>query len=259
MKTMKICCKRMALVLAFILGVLNVQAQQDSLQKPAYIVNGHFYVENKDLMNFHSQSVKSMSFINLSGGGYVVKLNMEEGFEIPAEWAKYEIPQERVKGLKEIQEKDAFEMVMTKALRDNGNKELPVGKTLPGFFELKDIDGNTWNKASLLGHKVVINCWYSGCAPCRREMPILSSWKEQFPDVLFFSADFEKADRVRKITEQEGFNWTHLVEDDYFVKFVGTGGFPLFIVLDENGIVKLVLNGASEMNRQNVIKTLKSL
>lgn len=123
-------------------------------------------------------------------------------------------------------------------------------------FYVKDLNGKLWTEQSLKGHKVVINAWYSGCGPCLQEMPILSEWKNKYPNVIFLSVNFEKADKVRKITEARGFNWTHLYGDNYFVKFVGSGGFPLFIVLGEDGLIRYMVNGTNEKIRQDILNVI---
>ena len=145
---------------------------------------------------------------------------------------------------------------MLSLTRHNENTDALCGKPLPGSFTLHDLNGKLWTEQSLKGHKVVINAWYSGCGPCLREMPILSEWKNKYPNVIFLSVNFEKADKVRKITEARGFNWTHLYGDNYFVKFVGSGGFPLFIVLGEDGLIRYMVNGTNEKIRQDILNVI---
>ena len=43
------------------------------------------------------------------------------------------------------------------------------------------------------------------------------------------------------------------------MRFVGTGGFPLFLVLDEKGIVRYVGNGTNDSKRAEILKLIKSL
>lgn len=233
-----------------------VKAQADSLQAPSMMVNNHFYTRDLPL---DVSKVKSMSSIKYGENGRLVIFTMSPDFVIPKEWEKYEIPRSRVKYLSEIEDQVGTNQQMLSLTRSNENADTLGGKPLPGSFALYDLDGNLWTEQSLKGHKVVINAWFSGCGPCLREMPILSEWKKKYPDVIFLSVNFEKADKVRKITEERGFNWTHLYGDNYFVKFVGSGGFPLFIVLGEDGLVHYMVNGTNAKIHQDIQEVINGL
>lgn len=230
-----------------------VQEQADSLLSPSIMVNRHFYVKDLPL---DVSKVKSMSAIKYGENGNLMIFTMYPNFTIPKEWEKYEIPRSRVKSLSEIEDQIETNQQMFSLTRHNENTDTLCGKPLPGSFTLHDLNGKLWTEQSLKGHKVVINAWYSGCGPCLREMPILSEWKNKYPNVIFLSVNFEKADKVRKITEARGFNWTHLYGDNYFVKFVGSGGFPLFIVLGEDGLIRYMVNGTNEKIRQDILNVI---
>ncbi len=239
----------------------STQAQDDSLVQAAYCIDGKFYSKEMP-MNWSASLMQSYGSLKLADGSMVPSITLRKGAALPGECAKFEIPRQRVKQLKQLDELLAANRLMKERMYPEGGDkytELKVGKKLPGAFAEFDIDGNPWTEEMLKRHKVVVNCWFSGCGPCLREMPELSEWKKQFPDVLFLSANFEKADKVKKITAQRGFTWNHIYDDKYFVKFVGTGGFPLFIILDEKGIVRYFTNGTSEEKRSEIFKIIKSL
>lgn len=63
---------------------------------------------------------------------------------------------------------------------------------------------------------MVLNLWFTGCAPCRAEMPILSTWKDEMPDVMFFSSTYEDAEKAKPVLEQQKFNWIPLINDKQF-------------------------------------------
>ncbi len=230
-----------------------VKEQADSLLSPSIMVNRHFYVKDLPL---DVSKVKYMSAIKYGENGNLMVFTMYPNFTMPKEWEKYEIPRSRVKSLSEIEDRIETYQQMLSLTRHNENADALSGKPLPGSFVLHDLNGKLWTEQSLKGHKVVINAWYSGCGPCLREMPILSEWKNKYPNVIFLSVNFEKADKVRKITEARGFNWTHLYGDNYFVKFVGSGGFPLFIVLGEDGLIRYMVNGTNEKIRQDILNVI---
>ena len=231
-----------------------VTEQADSLLVPAKIVNNLFYT--KDLPMDISK-VNSIQFLKVGNNASLAKFTMIPDFVIPKEWEKYEIPRNRVKYLAEIEEQSEAYQQMHSFTKYDVDTDTLVGKPLPEDFSLYDLNGNLWTKQALKGHKVVVNAWFSSCGPCLREMPILSEWKTKYPDVIFLSVNFEKADKVRKIIEERGFNWTHIYCDDYFVKFVGTSGFPLFIVIGEDGLVHYIKNGTNEKIRQDILEVIE--
>lgn len=166
------------------------------------------------------------------------------------------IPAERVKFAKKL-------------IRDyNGRKPQTVG-VYQGIgakvgeplvkFEYSDIDGNVWNNEKLKNKIYVINIWQSECVPCRREMPILSEWKERFPDVVFLSASRHNREEILPIISQHQFTWTHLQEASDLVALVRQEGFPLTIVVDKNGIVRFAKVGASEENQAQAVAIIEEL
>jgi thiol-disulfide isomerase/thioredoxin len=130
------------------------------------------------------------------------------------------------------------------------------GDSFPPFSE-KDMEGNTWTNDSILGRVMVLNLWYSGCGPCRAEMPELSTWKEQLPNVMFFSATFHDAETAKRITDKHHFTWTHLVEAKDMMSWIGAEGFPLTIVVDKKGIVRYAIHGTNETTREKILAIIK--
>ena len=63
-------------------------------------------------------------------------------------------------------------------------------------FTATDMNGRTWSNADIKGG-MVLNVWFTGCGPCRAEMPELSAWKDEMPGVMFFSSTFESAKVAR--------------------------------------------------------------
>ena len=80
-------------------------------------------------------------------------------------------------------------------------------------------------------------------------MPELSIWKNEMPDVMFFSSTYESAEIARPIVEKHGFNWIHLVDNEKFKEFIGSNGFPMTIIVDKHGIVSMIEYGTSPTQR----------
>lgn len=235
-------------------------AQTTEQTLPAYIVNGRYFSKEMPLSTSNNIA-KSMALIKDAEGHRALALFPQGDFRFTEDMLQYEIAKEKVQNIKQFEEQYALFIHMIKATTptDTTQGALQTGAPLPGDFALKDLDGHSWSKASLAGKVAVINVWYSGCGPCRAEMPILSEWKARHPEVLFLSADFEKAEKVKSITTQCGFNWTHLVEDNYFTKWVGSKGFPLTIVVGADGNVQHIVHGTSEEKRTSILEAIDNL
>lgn len=242
MSTLRNIIFRLSFLVLFFSSAFSIYAQQgDSLLVPRIYSQGHYYTD--DLMKEMSIKGMTLSRVNDGASHKILVIGLREGETVPKGWGRYEIEPSRVANRKYIDEQVQLKEAMDKATHVDA-PALVVGQPLPGDFSLKDLDGNTWAKDSLRGKKVVVNVWYSGCGPCRREMPALSQWKSQHPEVTFLSADFEKAPVVRKVITQHSFNWTHLVEDNYFTRWIGNQGFPLTIVIGSDGNVGQIFHGA---------------
>ena len=192
----------------------------------------------------------------------LTNFKLREGIqvELPEELTRQAVPTERVHdGQKMLEDYQALrEMISLTRKPDNQpNHDAPqLNEPFPKF-SAKDIDGKTWNNEAVKGKPMVINLWYSGCGPCLREMPELSTWKEMFPDVMFFSATFHDAATTRRITEQRQFTWTHLVNEKEMMKWIDGKGFPLTIVVDKDGIVRHLDHGTNKQKRQAIVDCIR--
>lgn len=229
-----------------------------SLVVPSYRIGCHYFTKELPLAEVFKIS-RSIGMVKDNDGNKVVDVLVSDGFTVPVALRKYEIPREQVKNVDQLEEAANSFATMQKQTHSGASGKIAVGQPLPGTFAERDIQGALWTQDSLRGHLTVINVWYSGCGPCRKEMPILSAWKDKMPGVLFLSANFENTDKVRAITVQEQFNWTHIASDTYFTKYVGSGGYPLTIVLDSQGIVRYCQNGTSERIRQEIWQLIGTL
>lgn len=244
--------KKILFVTLFLLSLTAMSyAQTGETVLPRYIINGRYFsIGSSAAYSLPSGTIMSVK----DNEGHRAMLLVTSDGKIPESLLEYEIPRERVKNVEQFDEAVNTMLAMHKAVHsatpDDGS--LRVGERLAGTFTLHDIDGRVWTERSISGKVAVVNCWYSGCGPCRREMKELSGWKAEYPSVVFLSANFEPRDKVRKVVEAEGFTWTHLYEDTFFTKWVGDKGFPLTIVIDKDGIVRNVTNGTNKEKRDAI-------
>lgn len=249
-----------ALLLFFIPFMPTSQAQQTKKELVGVLIKHQFY--SKDMPLNEVMGIQK-GFQKLDDGEQhtVLHILVPDDFVAPKTWKKYEIKRSNVVNADKFEAKVQFFDEMKKATHsaDKQFKNPKIGQKLPGTFTLQDLDGNTWTQDSLRNRVTVVNVWYSGCGPCRKEMPELSTWKTRFPEVIFLSANFEKPEIVKAITEKQGFNWTHLPNDRYFTQWVGSEGFPLTLIIAMDGTLQYLSHKTSNEIREEVFKRLKWL
>ncbi len=94
------------------------------------------------------------------------------------------------------------------------------------------------------GKYVLLDFWFSGCGPCRAEIPHLKEVYEKYKDkgftILSIAAEPNKEDWLKALKE-ENMPWSHLYDGDPSVyegpvcTHYNIGGFPTTILLDKEG------------------------
>lgn len=249
--------KYITAILLSLVGCLNVYSQTpgDSLVNAATIVDGLFFDKTMPLKSIMPGG-STIAILKDPDGAKVLGVYLPEGYVLDESVAAKAIPAARVQYAEKLQ-------------RDyNGRKPQAVGK-YEGIgvkvgepmilFEYQDTDGNVWNNEKLKNKVYVINLWQTECGPCRREMPVLSEWKERFPDVVFLSASRHNREEILPVVTRHRFTWTHLQEATDLVALVGNQGFPLTIVIDKSGTVRFAKVGASPENQSQAVSVIESM
>ena len=247
---------KLIMILAMLLPIA-ASAQEERIDTviPKFLSNGYFFREMPQLPD----GEKTMSRLKDKEGNSVIVINVNA--TLPKSLIRKAIPREQVHNadqfLNGVNMMRTMQELTQAKVKDDGTFYSPkAGEPFPQFSE-KDIDGRTWTNDSIRGRVMVLNLWYSGCGPCRAEMPELSTWKEQLPDVMFFSATYHDAELVKRITDKHHFTWTHLVEAKDMMAWIGYEGFPLTIVVDKKGIVRYAVHGTSEDKRAELLAKIK--
>lgn len=235
------------------LQCFGVYAQPEKPKK-VIIIDGYFF----NSMPVAKTDIAKMHIINAMSG--TTALGLELSKSLPDEAIQYAVPIEEVADGEEllkryneaISKSNGFAVTITKKGIINEGDKFPE-------FTAIDINGKTWTNADIKGIVMVLNLWFSGCRPCIAEMPELSKWKNEMPDVMFFSATYEDAERAKPVIEYQGFNWITLINDKQFTEFIGSNGYPMTIVIDKSGIVKKVEYGTSPIQLIELKKFIQLL
>ena len=222
------------MMLAFVTMAGQAQEERIDTVIPKFLSNGYFFREMPQLPN----GEKTMSRLKDKEGNSVIVINVDA--TLPKSLIRKAIPREQVHNADQFL--NGLNMMTTvtsltqAGVKADGTWYSPKeGEPFPQFSEKDN----------------------SGCGPCRAEMPILSEWKEQLPDVMFFSATYHDAETAKRITDKHHFTWTHLVEAKDIMAWIGTEGFPLTIVVDKKGIVRHAVHGTNETKREELLAIIK--
>jgi thiol-disulfide isomerase/thioredoxin len=107
-------------------------------------------------------------------------------------------------------------------------------------FELAD-DGGTATLADWQGKVVLVNFWATWCAPCRKEMPMLSALQEEFGgedfEVLTIATGRNSPDGIVRFFDEIGVENLPRHQDpkQALAAEMGILGLPITVILDTEG------------------------
>ena len=126
----------------------------------------------------------------------------------------------------------------------------------------ESLDGDPVDLAETRGEVTVVNVWWSGCVPCRTEMPMLVDAAQAMDDVAFLGINTRNPDRGTAVAFQEEFDVTFpSIYDNTGAPLLAFGAtyapqaMPSTLVLDEQGRVAALISGEipSELTLEEVV------
>jgi thiol-disulfide isomerase/thioredoxin len=125
-------------------------------------------------------------------------------------------------------------------------------------FRGDSLEGKTFDSKSLQGKIVVINLWFIGCGPCRKEIPKLNELVREFKnkDVVFIAPTPDKPEHLREFLKAQPFEYNILPGADRIIDQFNAVNFPTHIVIDRNGQVESQLIGAGERRPEELRRAL---
>jgi len=109
-----------------------------------------------------------------------------------------------------------------------------IGMLYP-IEDKKMLDGNNISIADLKGKPTLVSLWFTGCAPCIKEMPTLNNMYKEFGDKFnFLAITFEKEGKVRKFLEKKSFILPQVTNAPELTKKLFKS-YPVNVFLDKEG------------------------
>lgn len=120
-----------------------------------------------------------------------------------------------------------------------GTNAVVTGRQLPAV-DIQTLTGDAFPTADLVGRPLIVNFWYSTCAPCKRELPAFAAAHAKFGDqVRFVGVDtLPPSDTEEEFARDKGVQYELLYDPDgELTAAVGIATSPQTLFIDANGTI----------------------
>jgi peroxiredoxin len=121
-----------------------------------------------------------------------------------------------------------------------GTNAVVAGATLP-IVDLETNAGERISTADLIGQPMIINVWFSTCAPCKRELPVFASVHADLGDQIRFvgvNPSLDSPETNQSFAAERGVTYELLRDPDgAFVDTVGITAYPVTLFVRADGTI----------------------
>lgn len=146
-----------------------------------------------------------------------------------------------------------FEEINTQLEEEKSRMALSAleGNLFPAF-DLPTLSGDRLDQNQLKGKPTVINFWFTRCAPCIDEIPVLNALAQQYiGHYNFVAITFEEAAKVHAFLTKKPFDFIHLTNAKKFIDSIALSAYPTTVFLDREGTIQHVRGGLAYQFDQN--------
>jgi cytochrome c biogenesis protein CcmG, thiol:disulfide interchange protein DsbE len=112
------------------------------------------------------------------------------------------------------------------------------------LFLLDTLDGKTLSHSDINGRRTYINVFATWCPPCQSEIPRLVQAARQHPNVRFIFVDEQESpSAVKRFVRRFGIRGDIAIDQGQFAATYGALPIPESILIDKNGVVRMIYRG----------------
>jgi peroxiredoxin len=132
-----------------------------------------------------------------------------------------------------------------------------TGRPLPST-PVRDRDGVEVELADYVGQPLVVNFWFSNCAPCRRELRDFATVHAEVGDrVQFVGVDpFDTVEAMERFAGERGVAYDLLLDDGSLSNELGIVGYPVTLFVSAEGEI---LRQTGEIDAETLRSLIEAL
>ena len=160
----------------------------------------------------------------------------------------------------------AADVAQAEALREGTMKKLIFSDAQPvSDVTFTDPDGGTFQLSDFKGKHVLVNFWATWCAPCRKEMPMLSELQTEYGgdafEVVTIATGRNELAAIRRFFDEVGVDNLPLYLDPRSAlgRDMGVLGLPITLILDPEGQEIARMRGDAEWNSPSAKAIIETL
>jgi peroxiredoxin len=138
-----------------------------------------------------------------------------------------------------------------------GTNAKVTGRPLPNV-DVQTLNGDAFATADLLGRPLIVNFWYSTCAPCKKELPAFAAVQAEYGDrVRFVGIDtLPPSDHEEAFARDKGVKYELLYDPDgELTTAVGVAAFPQTLIINAQGVIIQQTGELTQAKLEDLIRT----
>lgn len=119
-------------------------------------------------------------------------------------------------------------------LAPGGQREVGAVKRLPPL-DATTLDGRRIRGADLAARTTLVTFFFSTCAPCIKEVPVLTEFARRHPGIGTLAITPDPADEARAFVAHRRFDWPVIAEARAFITAAQVRGYPTWLLVARDG------------------------
>ncbi|HJS01549.1 MAG TPA: TlpA disulfide reductase family protein [Flavobacterium sp.] len=132
-----------------------------------------------------------------------------------------------------------------------------IGKKANTFNEIS-INQEKIDTKKINGEIIVYNFWFTGCAPCKAEMPKLNELKEKYKNknIHFIAIALDPEYKINSYLQKTPLDYKIIAEGSWIAEKFGVNSYPTNIIVDKEGTIQFYEIGYKSDTLERMSNTL---